>query len=66
MAGKPYCYSHFQKLFNKHILTKFGKLKMKELNTNQIEDVNGGFLPQIVAGLILVDFAIGVYEGFTA
>jgi len=39
---------------------------MKELNANQIEDVNGGFLPQIVAGLILVDFAIGVYEGFTA
>ena len=39
---------------------------MKELNVNQIEDVNGGFLPQIVAGLILVDFAIGVYEGFTA
>jgi lactobin A/cerein 7B family class IIb bacteriocin len=65
MAGKPYCYSHFQKSFKK-ILTKFGKLKMKELNTNQIEDVNGGFLPQIVAGLILVDFAIGVYEGFTA
>ena len=39
---------------------------MKEINANQMEDVNGGFLPQIVAALILADFAIGVYEGFTA
>ena len=39
---------------------------MQEINSTQIKDVSGGFLPQIVAGLILVDFAIGVYEGFTA
>jgi lactobin A/cerein 7B family class IIb bacteriocin len=38
---------------------------MKEINANELKDINGGFLPQIVAGLILVDFAIGVYEGFT-
>ena len=38
---------------------------MKEINENKYEDVNGGILPAIVAGLVLADFAVGVYEGFT-
>lgn len=39
---------------------------MKDLNIKEVQDVNGGILPAIVAGLILADFAVGVYEGFTA
>ncbi len=39
---------------------------MKDLEIQEMQEVNGGFLPQIVAALILADFAIGVYEGFTA
>tara|TARA_Y100001963_G_C6790285_1_gene455034 strand:- start:2855 stop:2974 length:120 start_codon:yes stop_codon:yes gene_type:complete len=39
---------------------------MKDLNIKEFQDVSGGILPAIVAGLILADFAIGVYEGFTA
>jgi len=39
---------------------------MLELKTNEVQAVNGGFLPQIVAAVMLADFAVGVYEGFTA
>jgi lactobin A/cerein 7B family class IIb bacteriocin len=39
---------------------------MKNLDVQEVQEVNGGILPAIVAGLVLVDFAIGVYEGFTA
>ena len=38
---------------------------MKDLTIKEVQDVNGGILPAIVAGLILADFAVGVYEGFT-
>jgi lactobin A/cerein 7B family class IIb bacteriocin len=39
---------------------------MKTLNQVEIEEVNGGFLPALAALIVIGDFAVGVYEGFTA
>lgn len=39
---------------------------MRNLETKELNNVNGGVLPAIVAGIILADFAYGVYEGFTS
>jgi lactobin A/cerein 7B family class IIb bacteriocin len=40
---------------------------MNELNNTQLQEVNGGLIAigTIVAGLALLDFGIGVYQGFS-
>jgi lactobin A/cerein 7B family class IIb bacteriocin len=38
---------------------------MQTLHKSEIEEVNGGLIGTIVAGLALLDFGIGVYQGFS-